>query len=294
MENYNHRVSFASDGIEALKLLENNSYDLIISDILMPRLNGFEFCKKVKSNKNTKDIPFIIYTATYMDNESKKYGLSIGADRYLLKPLEPQQLLATIADVFEEYKIKMDSIKEDFIFYSSNINEKELNILEQLEQGLFDLEKKNKILKRINYLTLELVNSKSMQDYFENFFEITRKYFPYQRILVTSLRESQFVTILNKNIPITLKIILLKYISESKKIMQFDNFIHSKRCNHNSKDLSPLTISGACCFIPYSSESEKGVITLLTEEDYNYDYAEYYFQNAYPLINNTLGKFDNN
>lgn len=291
LENYNHRVSFASNGEEALKLLKKNSYDLIISDILMPKLNGFEFCELVKADSKTKDIPFIFYTATYMDNESKKYGLSIGADRYLLKPLEPQQLLNTIADVFEEFKTKLDNPSDNLIFYTSDIKDKDLHLLEQMEQGIFDLEKKNKILKHINSLTLELVMASSLQEYFDLLFKAVNKYFPHERILVTSLRDNQFVTIFNQNVPITLKIIMLKYIAESKKIMSFDTIIHTKRCNQNTKDLAPLTITGSCCFLPYTSLESKGVIAMLTESDYNFDYADYFFENLYPIVNSTIGRF---
>ncbi len=293
LENYNHRVTFAPNGMEALDILETKSFDLIISDVLMPRLDGFEFCKRVKQNKETKDIPFIIYTATYMDNESKKYGLSLGADRYLLKPLEPQQLLKTIADLFVEYKNRMESPKEDFIFQTTSINEREIQLLEQMEQGLYDLEKKNKILKRINQLTLDLVKSESLQEYFEILFEATQKYFPYKKIFVTALRNDQFVTIFNKNIPITLKIILLRYIAESKQLMGFDGFIHPRHCDKYSGSSNQLTIGGSCCFLPYNSGNQKGVIALMTEENYNYEYADYFFQNLYPLINNTISKFSN-
>ncbi len=167
----------------------------------MPYIDGFEFCKLVKANESTQNIPFIFYTATYMDQESKKYGLSLGADRYLLKPLEPHYLLATIDDLFADYKSRSLMDSRESLTNPTEMDLQQINLLDRLENGLFELEKKNRILKKLNNLTLELIGAKSVQEYFDYLLGTVQKYFPFNRVLVTALRDNQFITMLNKNMP---------------------------------------------------------------------------------------------
>ncbi len=291
LENYNHRVFFASNGRSAIEILNNQSFDLIISDIQMPNMDGFEFCKYLKSNRDTKDIPFIFYTATFMDYESKKHGLSLGADRYLLKPLEPKQLLATIEDVFEEYRKKMGLHKEDIVFYEHELSTKEIHLMEQLEKGLFLMEKKNKILKNLNNLIFELLDADSLQGYFEVLLKSTHKYFQPNKVLITVLKDGEFVTVLNKDIPLTTKIVLLKYATESKGLMNFSEHIHISSDYNLGKSQMPLNISGSYCFLPFKNGNTSGIVILISETDYIYDFAEYYFDNLKPILNKTIRNF---
>ena len=77
------------DGEEALDMFEENSFDLILLDVMMPKLNGFSVCKKIRTNidniYNKKDIPIIFITAK-SDEDDNLYGYEIGADDYLTKP----------------------------------------------------------------------------------------------------------------------------------------------------------------------------------------------------------------
>jgi CheY-like chemotaxis protein len=288
LENYNHRVTFASNGKDALEILKDKEFDLIISDILMPYIDGFEFCKLVKANESTQNIPFIFYTATYMDQESKKYGLSLGADRYLLKPLEPHYLLATIDDLFADYKSRSLMDSRESLSNPTEMDLQQINLLDRLENGLFELEKKNRILKKLNSLTLELIGAKSVQEYFDYLLGTVQKYFPFNRVLVTALRDNQFITMLNKNMPMTTKIILLKYIAGSHDLMKFEKYVLVRNClRHNIEDI-PLSITGSCCFLPYDNTKESGIITLISDNEYNYEYAEYFFDNLQSIINKTI------
>ncbi len=291
LENYNHRVIFASNGRDAIEIVNSQSFDLIISDIQMPNIDGFEFCKYLKSNQKTQNIPFIFYTATFMDYESKKYGLSLGADRYLLKPLEPKQLLATIENVFEEYRKKMGLHKEDIVFYEHELTTKEIHLMEQLENGLFLMEKKNKILKNLNNLIFDLLAADSLQGYFEVLLKSVHKYFQSDKVLITVLKDGEFVTVLNNDVPMTLKIVLLKYATESKVLMDFSEHIHISQDSNLGKAQMPLKISGSYCFLPFASENQSGIVILISETNYVYDFAEYYFDNLKPIINKTLRKY---
>ena len=85
-------VSVAYDGVEALDILKNEKIDLLIADIMMPRMNGYELIKSVRVNSN---IPIIIISAKNMDSD-KILGLDIGADAYVTKPFNPLEVVAYI------------------------------------------------------------------------------------------------------------------------------------------------------------------------------------------------------
>ncbi len=71
----------AKNGVEALERLKRDSFDMIISDILMPRMDGFQLCRECKSDDTLKKIPFIFYTATYTDTKDEEFALSLGAEK---------------------------------------------------------------------------------------------------------------------------------------------------------------------------------------------------------------------
>jgi len=82
-------------GKEALSIVENEEVDLILLDIMMPDMDGYEVCQKLKSNVNTKDIPIIFITAK-TDEESIEKAYSIGGSDYVTKPFRPKELLARV------------------------------------------------------------------------------------------------------------------------------------------------------------------------------------------------------
>lgn len=97
LEN-NYRVITARDGIEALEKLKENDVDFIVSDVMMPRMNGIELLQKVKGDINTSHIPFIILSAK-TTHEAKAEGLEFGADIYLDKPFSIRNLILQIENV---------------------------------------------------------------------------------------------------------------------------------------------------------------------------------------------------
>lgn len=97
-----HKVVCAENGIEALDMLRRNSVDIIISDILMPKMDGFAFCRECKSDDSFEKIPFIFYTATYTDKKDEEFALSLGAEKFLVKPTEPNKFLEILQGVIKD------------------------------------------------------------------------------------------------------------------------------------------------------------------------------------------------
>jgi signal transduction histidine kinase/DNA-binding response OmpR family regulator len=100
-QSLGYRTVSASDGAAALELIRRAPPDLVISDILMPVMDGFEFCRRLKLDEQLKSIPFIIYTATYTEPEDERLALGLGADRFLSKPQEPATLSAIVRELLD-------------------------------------------------------------------------------------------------------------------------------------------------------------------------------------------------
>lgn len=94
----------AEDGAEALKILEREAVQLIISDVMMPVMDGFELCKKIKSNFEFSHIPVILLTAKNAI-QAKVEGLELGADAYIEKPFSKEYLQAQIASLLNNRNI---------------------------------------------------------------------------------------------------------------------------------------------------------------------------------------------
>lgn len=95
LEADGYRVLTAKDGYEALEVMQAHPVDLILADIAMPRMNGYEFYKRVRDNADWVLIPFVFLTARTLDSDII-YGKELGVDDYLLKPIRARELLAVI------------------------------------------------------------------------------------------------------------------------------------------------------------------------------------------------------
>jgi len=96
-----YRVTAAANGAEALEKVRAELPDMIVADILMPVMDGFELCRAWRADELLKDVPFVFYTATYTDPRDEQLAMRLGADRFLVKPQEPDVLLATLQDVLQ-------------------------------------------------------------------------------------------------------------------------------------------------------------------------------------------------
>lgn len=150
LQREGYKVLSAVNGEDALaQLTTSNHIDLIISDILMPIMDGYEFCRQVQQNDRFCSIPFIFYTATYTDEKDKEFGLKLGANRFLIKPQKTQDLLNIIKEeLAKPFKAEKNNITPDA---KSPLIESEQQYLRQyssrlvhkLEDKLLELEQKN-------------------------------------------------------------------------------------------------------------------------------------------------------
>ncbi len=97
-----YEVVLAEDGEEALEKARLRDVDAIVSDILMPRMDGYRLCMECKKDERLAGAPFIFYTASYTDPEDRRLAEHMGADRFLLKPMEPDALLAEVESAIAE------------------------------------------------------------------------------------------------------------------------------------------------------------------------------------------------
>jgi len=109
---YGYEVTTAEDGIEALKILsdEKNSFDLVLLDVMMPNMDGWDTLKAIRKNPKTQYIPVIMITAVSEDQKVVS-GLKIGADDYIVKPFILPNLLARIEAVLRRSKWQAESSK---------------------------------------------------------------------------------------------------------------------------------------------------------------------------------------
>lgn len=94
------KVISAKDGIDAFEILKLTKPDVIILDIMMPGMGGFELCKRIKADNNLKEIPIIVLTAL-ASSEDRERAFSLGVYDYLEKPFRPHDLVRKITEVLD-------------------------------------------------------------------------------------------------------------------------------------------------------------------------------------------------
>ena len=136
-----YEVVTATNGAEALEKLRAEGFDMIVSDVLMPVMDGFRLCRECKGDEKLKDIPFVFYTATYKDERDEELASKVGADKYIRKPLEPEEFVKVIQGLgrdIEEGKIGpkklvLEEEKEVLKLYSERL-------IAKLEKKMLELE----------------------------------------------------------------------------------------------------------------------------------------------------------
>lgn len=111
-------VVTAKNGQEALEIIAEERPALIITDILMPIMDGYAFVQKLRTDVKTHNIPVIFLSATYVTPEDKTFALSLGASRFLEKPIDTEDFLLTIAELLTQGPATLPQPLEDTEFYT--------------------------------------------------------------------------------------------------------------------------------------------------------------------------------
>ena len=127
MENYT--VDEAGDGQEAIEKAKNNDYNLIIMDIMMPKMDGYQACKEIKK---TKDVPFIMLSAR-SEEYDKLIGFDLGIDDYVTKPFSPKELVARVKAILKRnttdtYTYKFEGLTINDLAHEVRVDDKKVNL----------------------------------------------------------------------------------------------------------------------------------------------------------------------
>ncbi|TVQ43266.1 MAG: response regulator [Gloeocapsa sp. DLM2.Bin57] len=95
LKDYGMTVAIARDGQEALERVSKYSFDLVVLDIVMPKMNGYEVCRRIKSDPRTKNVP-VVMCSSKGEEFDRFWGMKQGADAYIAKPFNPPELISTI------------------------------------------------------------------------------------------------------------------------------------------------------------------------------------------------------
>ena len=136
-----YEAAGANNGIEALEYANRSKPDLIISDIMMPEMDGFTLLRILKKDERIKNIPFVFYTAHYIGERDRELALKLGASGFIVKPLEPNKLLHEIKTVFTEYEAgKIKSAEPLLGAEEEYLRQYSKCIVRKLEEKIVELE----------------------------------------------------------------------------------------------------------------------------------------------------------
>jgi len=187
LRSQGHSVFLASNGNEGLEIAMQEKPDLIFSDIMMPEIDGFRFCRLVKEAEELKNIPVVLHTVTFDDPEDQKLADKVGASRFILKTTKPADFIRIVNEILEEYNIsglpavenplkskedldqmhyqslikKLNMITQDLREKNRDLQEREKfinNILESVEEGFIVIDKDYRIISA-NRSFCKVINS---------------------------------------------------------------------------------------------------------------------------------------
>jgi DNA-binding response OmpR family regulator len=169
-----YHVLTAPNGKEGLEIIQREHPAVIITDIMMPKLDGFGLVHRLRINPETRDIPVLFITATYVTPEDKDFALNIGATRFIQKPVDLNQFLTTIAELLQQgahiaiepleeikfydgyrkrLEIKLDQknkqIARDEFLLSTDLDEKNRSMQVSLRQAVNEREELKLLLEQI-------------------------------------------------------------------------------------------------------------------------------------------------
>jgi len=144
-----YEVASVANGARALESALDAPPDLIISDVMMPEMDGFELCRRVKTDDRLRQIAFIFYSATYVEGKDEQLALQLGASRFLVKPMEASEFIENVKGVIEEYRAHRLPVPERPLAQREELDRVHVEVLtRKLEKKVSELEAERDALHR--------------------------------------------------------------------------------------------------------------------------------------------------
>ncbi|MBI1877890.1 MAG: response regulator, partial [Chloroflexi bacterium] len=149
LATHGYKVAVATNGAEALEAARRDRPDMIIADIMMPVMDGFSLCREWKRDAYLQEIPFVFYTATFTDPRDEEFALSLGAERFIVKPTEPDVFVGILLEVIRKHEagrlVVHGAMEAEETVYLKEYN---ATLIRKLEDKIVELEEANQALKR--------------------------------------------------------------------------------------------------------------------------------------------------
>jgi len=221
-------VLATSNGIEAMAELENNKVDMVISDIMMPKMDGYELCRCIKAHDEWVNIPFVFYTATFVGDEEERLGLELGAVDYLIKPMDLDEMVALIEPIFHSSSNQTTSVTQsaDAAAISKDTNDMDI-------KDLYSTVLSRKLEKKVRELEKEKQKLSKSESKFRHLIEDLRKdYFLYQRSCDGSYRY------------VSPSVFDILGYSQQEFLNNHHQYITDDPCNREAEKCFQLAVSG--------------------------------------------------
>ena len=129
-----YRVVTAHNGREGLEFIQKERPLIVITDIMMPQLDGFGLVHRLRIDPQTRDIPVVFITATYVSRADQEFALNIGATRFIQKPVDLEKFLATIEELLEQGPLPTVEPLKEFNFYDGYRKRLEIKLDQKIKQ----------------------------------------------------------------------------------------------------------------------------------------------------------------
>lgn len=157
-KGHNYEVTTASNGVEALGKARLAPPDVVITDILMPVMDGYTLCREWKADRALSNVPLIFYTATYTDPKDEVFGLSLGADRFIIKPVDPEILEQFVREVLARSSLRNSTEVAGQVQPETFMKDYSEVLFRKLEKKMADLEQINRSM------AIEIAERKRAED----------------------------------------------------------------------------------------------------------------------------------
>jgi PAS domain S-box-containing protein/putative nucleotidyltransferase with HDIG domain len=143
-----YSIESAANGVQALQKAVLSPPDLIISDIMMPEMDGFELCRRIKADERLRTIPFVFYTSTYIDQKDERLAMALGASRFLIKPMKMEEFFDIISEVIEKNRAEHLPVLDQLPTEMTALDRMQVEVYaRKLQEKVRELEKEHETLE---------------------------------------------------------------------------------------------------------------------------------------------------